>query len=1568
MKLLLRFIFLGALGLTLLLALSVLSFLYVPFVQEKAVKFIADRAGFELNATSIKLGLSQSSIQDLHLSGPDLEFTARSIEASYSLRSLILDRTVSVKDLSVTNFVLSISPSELPVEPEPETPPFEWVGFFRPLPVGLDITSARADGVINLPDGATASLQAAARGWFSGQVGIAEAKLLYTPTPDDPHGDLKDVEVEAVVSGRLLSSVQIESLATTGTLRINTSGQISAQPFIYAWSGEAKPRSGSEAYRIELTENFPGGAPIVDLNLTFSPRIQAFEGNFLLAAPESVQSLLSSRTGLKFEEMKVSSTFSREPQRELLLQGDLRVSVRPELSTVYPIPPAPITTDAAWDLSIINSNLTLKKLVGEVRTSDLQLLNLSLFEPVQINFENEALDLGSLNGNLLRLEIPEFELSSLNPFISGNRVTPFLDGTARLALDLTTTGQNLFITSSTPLTLSNLSVASGAAMVLDEMDVSVGLDIEVTRRELRLATSDVFVVGKSMPIASASAAFVFPIDVSPQDPRVPSGTAQLRFDFPGFSQQPIAASNLRPLAGDLIAAMEFPDLASGSFNGSVLIREVRSAASPFPLDGEIRFNTVASSRPESVSGNFTSRLNLGESLSRLDASFSLSPATLPNSGLTIRIPDSRLHLPSLETFVQSILLDPSPTETVTTATIDPENSPLAPLAGGLFQHLQTDLGLRLAEIQSQIILGPTELINFTLTARNFLQGASATLDSTVALSGFKFLRAGTSLHGKLGLQTILDPNVGGRLSGILGTLDLDIPEDLFPSPLTASYKLTNGNLRETIEVVTRFESSAPPVYSLSATIDKDSGTLETEGTLDLSPASAAPIFQKWLGDLPLVTKLTTRTASPASLNQASILVEVEGSVSQLETLVPEIPQEFRQLFFASESSLAINQSGLLELTAFQSSLREPTEQELLAIKLAQPLQFDLNSFSLPESFPENVPLLELATSNQDLNRLAPLLQSSGLQLQGSLNPSLHTIRRSGQDLLITAARPLVIELGSLSNEVTPLLNSVELVIRPEVIFSIAPVSRLNLLTGIDLRQTTNQMASLELKSDLTPLAFPGPDLPNELVLNYRSSVDLSKLRPQPAFADLLHNLDTAILAVNGQLTHGIETGATSLNAAFQGDRWSPLNARSAYRFTGDLQLENTGGRSDLETKLVIQAPDTESDLNLTASFLTVESSPRSVIPTLNLNLKGNFLDLDALSGLASIFSGNPQSVAQQTEDPASPPSNEGPIWPRLNASILTNFSELRTGTARFNDLQAKVEMGPETLQVKDTSFRFLDGSGNIYLDTVYRNQAYRLNLAADIQSLDVGRLLAGLDPTQAPQITGIFDTQIRFEGENPVLAQIAEQLVGTIEITGRNGRLRALQPTSSMRALLTGGSILGVAIAGNNRLPGVVALSAAIPLLETVRYDQIRVSVARTEDLRTVVNQLLLVGPYLYVSGEGEISSSDLSGITEAPLSLNLIPASKDPLSQHFRVLGLTSGKLNPAGYETWLSGPIEVSGTLASPSAPQFLSMLESAAANTIRRGNVRDSYQTPESSSEEEKKRPDPVGSAIRGILENL
>lgn len=1574
MKNLLRYLLYVVLATVAIASLGVVTFFYVAPVQNAVLKFAASKAGFELDSSELSIRPNSISATGLSVEGPGLSVSAPSVKIEYSLTALLFSRTLSVDNLDIPDFKVVVgSGGEVRASGEDPSPTRGPGGLFQPLPIGLEIVSASTNGEILLPDGGRLSLEMDLRGLIPDHVGEANLNASYRPGADTAEGAIREVGVEGSLAIALAGRNQIQSLNTEGILRIETRPEVSPRPFAYAWEGSAQPGDGSERYLLTLSETSPDGlgaaapesTPIVDLDLRFSPVIEAVEGSLDFTAPPSLLAIANSRSGLTTEAVSLQSTFVREKGRELNLDGQFEAAVRPSASADLPVPPDPIIAEAAWDLALSNEEVVLETLDAAVRMGGQPLLILELAEDIRMRLDDEALELGEPGEVLAQLEIPELTLDRLNPFISGNRVTPFLDGTAALGLEVNARGDSLVIASSTPLSLTGISIATDEKVLFEDVNLTLGIDAEITRQTLRLNTSDGFLEARGEGIASASGSLVVPFDRS-----IPAtANLQMMLDLDRLGNQPALSEQLEIGSGDLVMGMELSDLDPLAVSGSLLLRNFANSTLPDTptLGGELRFNATGSSDRSRIEGRVGGKLTTGGTDSTLETSFTVDSTPKTGPAFEIRIGDLFVDIESLATFAESLQKKTPDASTEVRET----NASQPPLRGGLLAKLPSDLGLRKLELaKGTFALNDSSVVRTGLTIEDWLSGGTPSITADVQLEGFPFIRTGERAAATLEFRRH-SPDESPSYSG---ALRLDLPPGLLPEPARLDFSAERVEDIERYRADFRFEDRSEPLVSLDATVEPASGAVSGLARILANDATTGPWLAEMVGNLDVQTDLGLTFRADPAFSEIGTEIDLNAILRNLEKLDPSLAAILPELEIAASGDLSLLDQSELRLKAFEALIgpqdAEPWGRATLATQLSIPLDSLDNPLS---SLPANRSLVELSNREIPIATFASLFPES-LQAQGEVRAGKIGLRRSLNRFSFSSIEPLGLKNLDLSLKGQDFTDGLDLKLVPTLEIPTTGNDAIELGLDLSIADRSGSLGQSQIQTRLAKDAATGETIPG--VVRVKAAVDLAALKRQPVLRDPLWNLETGTIALDGNLALGDND---SVNANFQidGKDLRPMEQLSRIGFVGTTTITHGPELSELSGEFVVRTPETDTDLQVTGTYEPGDPSGTTP-PRMDLQTTGQFLDLDTLTGLAAMFSGHPDvgpdpAANPAAADPVPPATNAqptGPVWPAINADAKVDFKTVRTGTTRFTDVAAELALSPESIAIESAGFAYRDGKGTLEAATIYRDAIYQLKVKGGLTGLDVGALLADLNPRGRANLTGIFDADFTFESNSPGLETLTDAIVGKASLSGRNGRIRALEAKPALKALLTTGSIIGIATAGNNKRPGIVALSATIPLLETIPFDEIRFELERASDLSTTIPEIRIAGPYLFVDGRGEIGAAPLSKIADASLDLSLAPASRDPLNRHLRILGLTSGVRNELGYERWREEDLRITGTVGNPQADQLWDLLGTALGNTLQKGDVDRTYNPnpDDGSPPEDQKKEDPVLDSIFNVLENL
>jgi hypothetical protein len=217
---------------------------------------------------------------------------------------------------------------------------------------------------------------------------------------------------------------------------------------------------------------------------------------------------------------------------------------------------------------------------------------------------------------------------------------------------------------------------------------------------------------------------------------------------------------------------------------------------------------------------------------------------------------------------------------------------------------------------------------------------------------------------------------------------------------------------------------------------------------------------------------------------------------------------------------------------------------------------------------------------------------------------------------------------------------------------------------------------------------------------------------------------------------------------------------------------------------------------------------------------------------------------------------------------------------------------------------------------------YTLDLALDVEQIDLGRIFTVVRPQEPPVLEGRFRIEATAggAGTNPLESLVESQ--ARVHLTGSDGVFRGLAELGKLSSLTKAAGILTFS----------KELRAAGRLFKELRafpFESAEILLERDPARGLQLRTLDLRSPQMQVHGEGLVLRDRKAALVDRKIDLRAELAVADDVAILFDGMGLLEeGAAEPGGLRE-VSRPFAIGGTLAAPDASALYEMLDEAANN---------------------------------------
>lgn len=320
---------------------------------------------------------------------------------------------------------------------------------------------------------------------------------------------------------------------------------------------------------------------------------------------------------------------------------------------------------------------------------------------------------------------------------------------------------------------------------------------------------------------------------------------------------------------------------------------------------------------------------------------------------------------------------------------------------------------------------------------------------------------------------------------------------------------------------------------------------------------------------------------------------------------------------------------------------------------------------------------------------------------------------------------------------------------------------------------------------------------------------------------------------------------------------------------------------------------------LTECELTATLKETADGKAVDIQLSGDSLVVDDFSLLAAAFKkGSPEAKAPSApkeeqpieKEKAPAPADGAPMWAGYVGQVEVALKKLKTGKARFENLNAAMVIQPEQLNLKPLSFEYLGSkvSGDSVL--LYQKGAgklYDFKSNFDAVNIDIAKLITQGKPGRRSELEGTYQLTSKSYGQADDLTTLLATLKGDFKLEGKAGSLVMLANKSEIRGVtqLAGfaagiGGFIGSKVGlKSERLNAGLEL---VDILQRVDYDRVVIEATREANLDFNVETVLFDGPKLRLQGAGRINYEEGRPISEHPVNINAVLSAKGGAAKLF--------------------------------------------------------------------------------------
>lgn len=328
-----------------------------------------------------------------------------------------------------------------------------------------------------------------------------------------------------------------------------------------------------------------------------------------------------------------------------------------------------------------------------------------------------------------------------------------------------------------------------------------------------------------------------------------------------------------------------------------------------------------------------------------------------------------------------------------------------------------------------------------------------------------------------------------------------------------------------------------------------------------------------------------------------------------------------------------------------------------------------------------------------------------------------------------------------------------------------------------------------------------------------------------------------------------------------------------------------------------------SDLELSATLTPKEGETQITARVFSQNL--HVPDLQIFAALAPATpplaavppaSANAANAATTPAAVSAPAAN--PVWAGYGGELALSLARVvyAPGVV-FTKIEGKIALTPDTLSLQGLKAALGDGRLSLGGAINFIRPAGSYGLACDVSVRDLpsGPLLRALSPMQAVPLEGVFSLDATLAGQGSDPAAAAKAAAGEVNLTGKNGVIRALNFENNRYAkvgsALAGLAGLAGALSGNSQLAErgaqLTALNSVARQLGQLPFDDIVLFAKRGSSGELEISNLTLHSPQLTLAGSGAIANRAGRDFADQPLLLSMKLGARGDMASALQTLGL---------------------------------------------------------------------------------
>ncbi|MFH1497974.1 MAG: hypothetical protein ABII82_09135 [Verrucomicrobiota bacterium] len=375
---------------------------------------------------------------------------------------------------------------------------------------------------------------------------------------------------------------------------------------------------------------------------------------------------------------------------------------------------------------------------------------------------------------------------------------------------------------------------------------------------------------------------------------------------------------------------------------------------------------------------------------------------------------------------------------------------------------------------------------------------------------------------------------------------------------------------------------------------------------------------------------------------------------------------------------------------------------------------------------------------------------------------------------------------------------------------------------------------------------------------------------------------------------------------------------------------DAAGALHAEMPLTLSAGGRRSDLLLKADL-----TPAGGITRIAGSISGDLVhvqDLQVLGGQAP----TEPSAAAPAEGEGQPVAT-APFWAGYEGTLTLAIKRLVYAPGVESDLHGELTIDREAISLGKLNARLAQG-GELSVTGRLQNEPaeaepYALSGELSLTGFDPGPFLKPDNSRRPPVLEGTFDVKGTLSGRASDPAELADTALGRIDVTGRQGTLRALGVKVETAANLARPAsallgILGASTGNEDMLKYAERARAGAEVtkeLSEVAFDRLDMTLQRENNNDLAITSLVMQAPMVRLTGGGGVKYQPGVPLLRQPLNVQLNLAARDRLARGLSSLKLLGAEADAAGFFP-LTESIKLDGSLAEVGTSQLERLIRRA------------------------------------------